>query len=72
MTVKQIVMETIFIAVTLVLITTVQGILHGHSVDAVYLFLLTEQVSAIALMEMLSLSRTQLILGWLGMFNTAS
>ena len=31
-----------------------------HSVDA---FLLTEQVSAVALMDLLSLSRTQLILG---------
>ena len=60
-------METLLIAVTL-LITTAQGILiiNCHSVEAwVYLilFLLAEQVSEIALMEILSLSRTQLILG---------
>ena len=60
-----IVMETPFIALTLVLITTVQGQgILTVSLDACILsVLLAEQVSAIALMEMLSLSRTQLILG---------
>ncbi len=68
----------LFIAVTLALITTAQGIPHLRSLLGCmykyYLvcFLLTEQVSAIALMEILSLSRTQLILVQLGMFNTAS
>ena len=56
-------METPFIALTLVLITTVQGMLVVNCPNSVDTVLLTDQVSAVALMEMLSLSRTQLILG---------
>ena len=69
------IMDTLhlFIAATLALVATAQGILLSllslslggctcMYVNIIWSALLTEQVSAIALMEMLSLSRTQLIL----------
>ena len=60
-----IVMETLFIALTLTVITTAQGqgILTVSLHACILSVLLTEQVSAVALMDLLSLSRTQLILG---------